>query len=413
MKATLSTVIVVLIATVLLSSCATRGKKDGGNPAIPATIPNQVRLKREGNRVWIDGAKALFHKHMEDSKTGRATPWAERGDTHMYLTRMWIAGWNVDYATLNTVSGHGPSFSYCSGADRNDYINYLPPAGRNERIAHATGCKHVWRRYRDIEDYWQALKRTINEGHAVQAPNEEDLLFIGYEEGGKPEDRRVMPVASVFVDEDEWTWEQFKKWFAKPMVNGWFGRIEGRVEPWPARRSAIEVMRMMVAVANGEDSRRKPNDGVHWGIKGIEVYAADLADMSKSGGSGPGGYFGGGWRGCHCVYPQASGRPAAAAYLKSIFPLFEGQVSRQIQAAASEYDKATECWRDYFAQLGRDGERTVDVDHTTAWTTAQYRQAGAAAVHKAHMHERKAIDALAKAINIYENAEHLSTSDSE
>ena len=135
--------------------------------------------------------------------------------------------------------------------------------------------------------------------------------------------------------------------------------------------------------------------------------------MSKSGVNGPGGYFRGGWRGCHCVYPQASGRPAAAAYLKSIVPLFEGQVSRQIQVAASEYGKATECWRAYFAQLGRDGERTVDVDHTTAWTTVQYRQAGAAAVHNAYMHEKKAIDALSKAINIYKNFVPLGTPDSE
>ncbi len=286
----------VLFATAtLMLSCSTLEKREGGDPVMQGA--KEVTVKRDGNRVWIDGAKDLFQKLMDDSEAGRTTPWAERSDTHMYLTRMWIAGWDVDYATLNTVSGYGPSFAYSSGDRGKDYVNYIPPAGRDDRIAHATGCRNIWLQFPDLEDYWHALKQAIDQGQAVHAPNEEDILFIGYEEAEKPEDRRVMPVAAVFVDEDEWTWEQFGEWFGKPMVNGWFGRIEGRVEPWPARESAMEVLRMMVEVANGRDSRRRPGDNVHWGVDGIKAYAADLADMTKSGDDGPGGYFGGGWRG--------------------------------------------------------------------------------------------------------------------
>ena len=55
--------------------------------------------------------------------------------------------------------------------------------------------------------------------------------------------------------------------------------------------------KMMVEVANSRDSRRSPGDSVHWGVDGIRAYAADLADMTKSGEDGPGGHFGGGWRG--------------------------------------------------------------------------------------------------------------------
>jgi hypothetical protein len=200
----------------------------------------------------------------------------------------------------------------------------------------------------------------------------------------------------VFVDEDEWTWEQFKTWHARDMVNGWFGRIDGRVEPWPARQSAIEVMEMMVRVTEGKDSRRGSDDGVTWGIDGIEAYAADLADLSKSGAPEPdGGYFQGGWRGCHNVYPQMSGRPAAATYLERIAPLFEGEARKHILDAADGYKEATRAWEVFSTKLGRS---VADVEHAVAWTSESHRKAGAAAVAEAARHERAAVAAVRKAL---------------
>lgn len=367
--------------------------------ALTAQPQPTVTLRREGNRVWLDGAKKLFHRHFEDSEDGRTTPWAERSDTYMYLTQMRIAGWDIDYATLNTVAGYGPSFAYAPGPKDKWMAHYFPPKGRDDRIVHATGCRYRWRQYKAVEAYWQALKQAIDEGHAVHAPNEEDVLFIGYEDAGKPEDRKVLPLAIVFVDDDEWTWEQFRKWHSRGMVNGWFGRVEGRVKPSPAKESAVEVMGMMVRVAEGNDPRRKPNDGVTWGIDGIEAYAADLADLSKSGAPvEDGGYFQGGWRGCHNIYPQMSGRPAAVAYVKRIAPRFEGEVHKRILSAAAEYQKATEAWAAFAGQLGRDTERIAGVDHSVAWTTEKYRKAGATAVAEAAKHERAAVAELQKAL---------------
>ena len=365
----------------------------------PLGRTTNVTVEREGNRVWIEGAKELFHQHFEDSRNGRATPWAERSDTYMYLTQMRIAGWRVNYADLITIAGYGPSFAYAPRLEDKWGAHYFPPKGRDERIAHATGCQYRWHQYKDVEDYWQALKRAIDAGHAVHGPNEEDVLFIGYIDAEKPEDRKVMPLAIVFVDDDEWTWEQFMKWHARDMVNGWFGRIEERVEPWPANKSAVEVMQMMATFAEGNDPRRKPNDGVTWGIEGIEAYAVDLADMAKSGArEGEGGYFQGGWRGCHNVYPQMSGRPAAATYLERIARLFERDAQRHILAAAAGYERATEAWAAFTGQLGRDTQRVAKVEHSTAWTMAQYRKAGAAAVADAAKHERAAIGALRQAL---------------
>ncbi len=357
---------------------------------VHSTVP-AVTLRREGNRVWLAGAKELFHQHFDDTKAGRTTPWAERCDTYMYLTQMRIAGWDVDYATLNTVAGYGPSFAYAPRLQDKWNAHYHPLEGRDDRIAHATGCRYRWQRH-DAEQYWQALKRAIDEGHAVHGPNAEGVLFIGYVDAEDPADRKVLPLAIVFVGADEWTWEQFSRWVGQRQ---WFGRIEGREEPWPVHQSATEVIKMMVRVARGHDSRRKDGDGVVWGIDGIEAYAADLADLSKSGApEREGGYFQGGWRGCHNVYPQMSGRPAAATYLRKVAPAFGDEARPHVLAAAEAYEAATGSWREFARQLGRG----VEGGHTEAWTGETNRTAGAAAVRQAAAHEREAIAALKQAL---------------
>ena len=353
-------------------------------------------VKTEGRKVWIEGAVEIFHRHFGNQKAGQGTPWAERSDTYMYLAQMRIAGWDVDYADLITVAGYSPSFAYAPKPKDKWGAHYFPIAGRDDRIAHATGFQCRWRQYKDVEAYWQALKRAIDAGKAVHAPNEEDVLFIGYEDAEKPEDRKVMPVAIVFVDENEWGWDRFVKWHSRKMVNGWFGALEKRVAPWPARASAVEVMELMVRVAEGDDSRRKPDDGVVWGIDGIDAYAADLADLSKSGAAeDEDGYFQGGWRGCHNIMPQMSGRPAVAVYLKKVAPLFEGDARGHIEAAAVAYEKATDAWRAYDRQLGR---ALKDVPHDDAWQNEAHRAAGAKAVREAAGHERDAIAALKQAL---------------
>ena len=345
----------------------------------------------------IDDARQIFHRHFEEQRAGLGTPWAERSDTYMYLAQMRIAGSDVSYAELVTIAGYGPSFAYAPQPDGRWMAHYFPISGRDDRIAHATGYRFGWQRYEDPEAYWQALKKAIDAGHAVHGPNEEDVLFIGYEEAATPADRKVLPVAIVFVDDDEWSWSQFAAWHARDMVNGWFGCLEERVAPWPATESALEVMEWMVRLAAGDDPRRVEDDGVVWGIDGIEAYAADLADLAKSGaGEDEGGYFQGGWRGCHNVMPQISGRPAAAVYLQKVAPLFDDEVRPHIDAAAAAYSAATDAWRIFDHQLGR--ALPDDVDHAFAWQDAGHRTAAAAAVREAAGHEREAVAALTRAL---------------
>jgi hypothetical protein len=91
-----------------------------------------------------------------------------------------------------------------------------------------------------------------------------------------------------------------------------------------------------------------------------------------------------------------SGRPAAATYLTRVAQHFEGEKREHVLAAAAAYGRATEAWETYTVQLGR--ELPADVDHGVAWSTAQYRTAGAAAVAEAARHERVAIAELEAAL---------------
>lgn len=352
----------------------------------------------DGNTVLIEGASDSFFKHFRDMESGRGTPWAERSDTYMYLAQMRIAGWDVDYGDLIVIAGYATSFAYAPRPDDRWMAHYFPVEGRDDRIAHATGYRNVWRQYPDVEDYWNALKREIDSGRAVHAPNEEDVLFIGYREADEPENRGVMPVAIVFVDEDEWNWEKFVNWHSRDMVSGWFGCMESRVEPWPPRKSAVEVLDVMARVARGDDPHRRPGDGVVWGIDGVEAYAADLADLSKSGASEDrDGFFQGGWRGCHNVICQMSGRPAAAAYLRKASGLFDGDARTQLKECADCYEEATRAWSEFDRQLGR---ALKDMPHDDAWEDEEQRITGADAVKEASGWERRALAALELALAI-------------
>ncbi len=365
--------------------------------AQPAPISIKVSVERDGKKVWIEGARDIFNAHVRQKDAGQTVPWAERSDTYMYLAQLRVAGYGVDYATLHALAGYSGSFAYAPKPKDDWGRHYWPVAGRDERIANATGCRVKWQQYKNVEDYWQALKQAIDEGRAVQGPKEEGVLFIGYVDADRPEDRKVMPLALVFVKDEYWTWQQFSEWHSR--FGQWLGHIVEQAEPGDPRESAIETIQTMVKCASGNDPRKKGDRPVTFGIAGVEAYARDLADMNNSGArEDKGGYWQDGWMGCHNVYPQISGRPAAAKYLRSVAEHFDGDTRKHIEAAAAHYDRATESWTTYLTQLGGHTGRTVPVEHEVAWTTAQYRKAGADAVAQAAKHERSALGSLMQAL---------------
>ena len=307
----------------------------------------------QNKAVVLDNVKPIFEGLFERWGAGEGSPWAERSDTYMYLTCMLAAGWDADYADMITISGYGPSFGY---SQEKWWAHYFPPPGRDKRIGEATGFGFRWEQRKTPEEYWQGLKKTIDDHKPVYGPYTEGVLFIGYRDAERPEDRQVRPIAAVFVEPGAWwSWQQFVDWHANHSDGGWFGCHIGEVDMLPPKDSAVDVLRTMVQMATDDPRGGNPMfEGVTWGLAGIVAYADDLADLSKSGAKQEyGGYFQGGWRGCHNIYPQMSGRPAAASYLRRIAPLFDGEAKSHILAAADQYVEATEAWREFEKQLGR------------------------------------------------------------
>lgn len=379
----------VMSVALLVSLFSTFLLAQEGDPMtqVATAVPGGARVIKNAEIVFT----GLFETWRRDGSL-----WCERSDTYMYVTCMRVAGWPQDYAEVITVSGYGPSFGY---SQETWWAHYFPPPGRDRRIGEATGFGFRWEQHKTPEAYWQALKQAIDAGKPVYGPYMEGVLFIGYREAERADERQVRPLAAVFVEPGSWwTWARFCDWHAKHSDGGWFGCHTGRVKAVPPRDSALAVLRLMVQMASADPRRSNPQfAGVLWGLAGILAYADDLADTSKSGApQDDGGFFQGGWRGCHNIIPQMSGRPAAAVYLRRVAPLFPA-AQKHILAAAAAYDCATDAWREFDRQLGR-ALVASGHDHTAAWLDPAHRTAGASAVRQAHDHEESAIAAIAQAL---------------
>jgi len=253
-------------------------------------------------------------------------------------------------------------------------------------------------RYKTADTYWKALKETIDAGKPVHAPFMEEVLFIGYQDAPRKADRKVRPLAVVSVEPDAWwTWEQFEDWFKKHSY-GFLGRHTQRVKALSARDSAVNTLRLLVEYA-ATDPRAKidrfKNKGITFGLTGLETYAADVADLAKSGAKDD-GYFQGGWRGCHNIYPQLGGRWSTENYLKGLARsgAFNKAATSHVRAAAKAYHAACTAWEEWESHLG---DRRK-LPGSSGWTTQTHRVAGAAALRKAIEHEKAGLAEIGKAL---------------
>jgi hypothetical protein len=320
--------------------------------------------------------------------------WQPRSWAQAQLVCMRTAGWeDVDYETIMTVSGFGPSFSYHPSGLW--WAQYVPPQGCDRRIAQATGFGYegIW--CQTAEDYWQALKETIDDGKSVHAPYLEDMVLVGYREAHNRVDRKVKPLAPVGVEPDSWwTWRDFKEWFAEES-HGFLGRHTARVQQAPLRQSATTVLETIEKLSHADSRAESPDwAGVRWGLDGLRAYASDVGDVSRSG--VPDQYFYSGWMGCHAIYPQISGRTCTAVYLQRLGEagVFHQEVNARILAAAQEYLAARAAWGEYERHLGN----RVIAEVGNGWMIEERRLAGTAAIRQAIEHEEAAIAEVREAL---------------
>lgn len=267
-----------------------------------------------------------------------------------------------------------------------------PTTGRRReraRVERATGFGWEYLHFDDIEAYWQALKETIDSGRPIHAPHFEEVLFAGYQEGEKKEDRRVRSLAiPVFVDPGTWSsWKEFEEWFqefGEPM-----GRFTERREARSEKDTALDVLEGIVQMAH--DDPRKRNAGlasVRWGLDGIEAYVEDMEDPSMGELD-----FCSGWFGCHDSNSQWMARQLTGAYLKDASRLFDDPMRSMIYEAAKDYAAAYNAWLAWGLCLGPEScERALG--------KKKNRIEGAKAARNALIHERNAIAKIESALKL-------------
>ncbi|MFC1462947.1 hypothetical protein ACFLQU_05000 [Verrucomicrobiota bacterium] len=304
------------------------------------------------------------------------------------LVCMKAAGWEkMDYETLMTVSGFGSSFAYkpIRLQPLNDYAFCTPPPGFGERVRAATGAAWDWRRYKTPAGAWKALKRTIDTGAPARVPWMEDAILAGYQEADEKKNRKAFVLCEPFAKPGKWwTWDEFVDWH-KNFSQGWLGRLKKRTRPAPARATAVDVLETFVLLARSDPRSVTPGfKDVKTGLAGIAAYADDIAEGEE---------IGGGWAGCHCAYPQISGRPSAAMYLAKLAKsnVLGKAASGHVRAAADHYGSAGTAWVQWGKHLGHSGPKN-------AWKSKKHRLAGSAAICEALKQETLAIDEIERAL---------------
>lgn len=356
-------------------------------PETPAAAPAPqpaAATAPASSAVVLRNVETVFQQYLREV----APYWQTRSAIDMRVVCMRAAGWdNADYETLMTVSGYGPSFCYHIQTYQ---PQYFPPGDVDGRIARATGFGWEWTHCDSAEDYWQALKNTIDSGRPAQAHHLEDILLIGYQDAPRPDDRMVRPLGTVFIKPDQWwTWQQFEQWFADHSF-GQLGRTTGPVVQASPQAAAVATMNLMLQLSQ-DDPRAAQQPGwadVKWGLAGLEAFAADVTNASLS----PEKFYAG-WLGCHAIYPQISGRYCSAVWLEKAAPLFAPRVQAHMREAAAAYERACGAWQRWEAMLGHEG-----LAPRGTWADPQRRRAGGQAVRRAIDHEQAALEEIKKAL---------------
>ena len=344
-------------------------------------------------RVVVPGIEELFHDYI-----GRHGQHAISVDTEVYiqphvwlsfrLLQMRIAGWtDVTFDDLGAVSGASALFGYQPGSWRPKYAHLA--VDPDERVAGATGFGYEWVTFLDVEQAWAIVVESVGTGRPAMGWHWENVLFGGYQDAERSQDRMVLTMADgPDTYAKWWTWAEFGEWVT--LVDDWnqrsLGRHTERMPARPADETAREVIGNLITWSAEQPAKEVRNHPeATFGLAGIEAYARDCADLE--------GHED--WTACHDVNGQWALRNSSSVYLGSIAEagLFPEEASQRLLAAAVAYRTAYTHWQELYAQLGHDAP-------DGAGRMPDRRKAGAAAVRRALDCERVAIEDLKAAMAI-------------
>jgi hypothetical protein len=293
----------------------------------------------------------------------------------LHLVQMRASGWkDIDFDQIAAISGSSALFAYEPGAFEPKYANLN--IGMDERIAQ-------WVSFEDIEGAWKLIKESVDAEKSLKGWDWENILFAGYQDADKPEDRKVCAMADGPGNYSKWfTWQEFTEYIdrMKQWKSTRFGRYTNHVPTKPADEVALRVIKDLVEWSvNPPEDILKRFPKATFGLAGIQLYADDCADMDKNKDFGS----------CHDINPQWPIRNSSAVYLKRVADakVFSEELNTYLLKAADEYRNAYIYWKQFYNHLSYGGGE--------GWgKIAEHRLAGTEGIRKALEHEKLALAEL-------------------
>jgi hypothetical protein len=364
--------------------------------AVEAASAEKADASRDSGRDSSVCARAgrLFKQLQNDPLYQRSQIWA------LMVAMRAMGHDDADYCDLMAISGWAGQFIYSAKPDGPTFIE---PGPTVSRACAAMGFALDQARPGSADEAFDYILQACAADQLVLGEHLEFGLFVGFDGSDEPKLRYV--VCPFFNDGVWWTREQFAQtwWDGAPGDKRLF-RLTGLVAPKDPAAVAVETLHELVRLATENywtDWRKRAAPNATTGLRGIEQYAADLADVSRSmqdenESNSQTCFFDRGW-GCYAIYPQWTARECSARYLDGLAGRYAGAAQAHIRQAARGYRAAYRAWQHWAQHLGRVSGGNDAYDRH--WADPDHRRAGSEAVREALDHERRAVGSVERALN--------------
>ena len=337
------------------------------------------------NEAVIESAIEIFNSLQRRHGKYYRQP---RSIVEMYLVCLYAVGEKeIDYETISTVTGHGITFSYHREKFWAGWV-FIP--GELERLAKLSGYSFNRSFEVDtVEKAWDFIKKGVDSGSAVQAEHFEHMVYAGYKDADRINERQVLAMCRPFANPPKWwTWEEFSQ---SRNVDGdkSMAYIDGK-SPKAANNELVkEVLDNIVKWSAGDPRANKDFlKDIKWGLEAMRAFRDDVTNLNLKKND-----FASGWLACHALTPQWSARRATAKWLEKICD--ESSLTKETIAnlnnSKEQYMQAYDTWR----QFDRIGQAKQ------SWDSENQRKKMAELIDQAIKLEENAVALVKKALNCW------------
>ncbi len=345
---------------------------------------HDVRLRREGGKVWIEGVRGFDAGEYASSVHGsQARILQTLGEPLTYDDLICYSGFAFRlgvHAEFCPSAGHPCCGYVCVDASN----RALPWKGTFFKAF--PGSRPPEDREKFEAEACAAVKASIDRGVPVHYGSEEDGLIIGYTDEG----RRWLCVHPYHKNGKETFWHDE----AKGMAGGkWPWGIVVWTEPKPPSERADDRDLTVAALRQALDMWHAENRGDYFcGDAAYEHWMGRLRDIDAGKVEEPGKFMqGNGW----CFDVLVHSRRIAGKWLKEEAQSFDGEAGKHLAVAADHYAKiAEECMEG----LKCPWDLALPPGKSDEWTPEKRREQ-IKRLEAAREHDRAAVAAIEKALS--------------